>query len=229
MEELDAVVVRAQNGDLDAFDTIVRRFQDMAVAFAFSQLRDWHLAQDAAQEAFIGAFVNLRNLKVPSAFPGWFRRVILTQCDRLTRGKQVPTEQLDEARDVASDQKSPDELLDERNRKEEVLTAIEALSEPELTVVILFYIAELSQKEIASFLEIAVTKVNNQLHTSRNRLRKELMNMAGKNQRLSANQEFAEKVQKHLKGLEKLHVKLANLMGMLISNGLGSSTQVSFV
>ena len=72
MEELNALVIRAQSGDMDAFDTIVRRFQDMAVAFAFSQLRDWHLAQDAAQEAFIGAFLNLRNLQSLPLFRGGF-------------------------------------------------------------------------------------------------------------------------------------------------------------
>ncbi len=226
MEELDALVVRAQAGDLAAFDTIVLRFQDMAVAYACSQLNDFQLAQDVAQEAFICAFLNLEKVRDPSAFPGWFRRAILTQCDRLTRRKQLSTEQLDETGDVASDQKRPDELLDERNLKEEVLTAIEALPESERAVVLLFYIAEHSQKEIASFLEIAVTKVNNRLHTSRKRLRKELRKMESKNLRPSRDQEFSEKVRKHLKGLEKLHSKLASLMGALISVGLGTSTQV---
>ena len=226
MEELDAFVVRAQAGDLAAFDTIVLRFQDMAVAYACSQLNDFQLAQDVAQEAFICAFLNLEKVRDPSAFPGWFRRVILTQCDRLTRRKQLPTEQLNKADDVPSDQKGPDELLDERSRKEEVLTAIQALPEPERAVTSLFYIAQHTQKEIASFLDIAVTKVNNRLHTSRKRLRKELRNMASKNLRPSQDQEFAEKVQKHLKGLEKLHSKLASLMRTLISDGLGTSAQV---
>ena len=127
---------------------------------------------------------------------------------------------------MPSDQKSPDELLDERNRQEELLTAIEALPEPERIVVMLFYIAEHSQKEIASFLEIPVTKVNNRLHTSRKRLRKELGNMASRNLRPSRDQEFTEKLQKHLKSLKNLHGKLASLMATLISDGLGTGAQV---
>ncbi len=57
MEELATIVARAQRGDVDAFTTIVRRFQDMAVTYALSQLGDSHLAQDAAQEAFLGAYL----------------------------------------------------------------------------------------------------------------------------------------------------------------------------
>ena len=52
MEELATIVARAQKGDVDAFTTIVRRFQDMAVTCALS-----HLAQDAAQDAFLGAYL----------------------------------------------------------------------------------------------------------------------------------------------------------------------------
>ena len=59
MEELATIVARAQKGDVDAFTTIVRRFQDMAVGYGYSILGDFHLAQDAAQEAFLEAYVKL--------------------------------------------------------------------------------------------------------------------------------------------------------------------------
>ena len=49
MEELNALVLRARAGDLDAYGALVRRFQDMAVAYAYALLNDFHLAQDAAQ------------------------------------------------------------------------------------------------------------------------------------------------------------------------------------
>ena len=63
METLNALVCRAQLGDTHAYNAIVIRFQDMAFAYAYSFLKDFHLAQDAAQEAFIGAFHDLPTLR----------------------------------------------------------------------------------------------------------------------------------------------------------------------
>jgi DNA-directed RNA polymerase specialized sigma24 family protein len=65
MDELTQLVIRAQAGDLDAFDVLVRRFQDMAVGYAYALLGDLHLAEDAAQEAFVGAYRNLGQLRAP--------------------------------------------------------------------------------------------------------------------------------------------------------------------
>lgn len=55
----------AQSGDLDAFTAIVVRFQDMAVGYAYAVLKDFHLAQDAAQEAFLTAYTDLHMLHQP--------------------------------------------------------------------------------------------------------------------------------------------------------------------
>src|SRR5215475_7985308 len=71
-----------------AFGEIVRRFQDFAFACAYAMLGDFHLAEDAAQEAFLSAWRNLDQLRKPEAFPGWFKRIIFTQCSRLTRGRR---------------------------------------------------------------------------------------------------------------------------------------------
>ena len=71
MDELTTIVTRAQEGDLHAFDELVRRFQDMAVGYAFSLLRDLQTAQDVAPEAFLGAHRSLRPLDHPEAFASW--------------------------------------------------------------------------------------------------------------------------------------------------------------
>ena len=61
MEEIVALVIRAAAKDgirddrLKAFGELVQRFQDMAFGYAYSVLGDFHLAEDAAQEAFVTA------------------------------------------------------------------------------------------------------------------------------------------------------------------------------
>ena len=76
MQALTDLIRRAQRGDLNAFDVIIQRFRDMAVAYAYSILGDFHLAEDAAQEAFVQAYQDLKQLRKPQAFPSWFRRIV---------------------------------------------------------------------------------------------------------------------------------------------------------
>ena len=83
--ELSSLVIRAQTGDRIAYDDIVRRFQDMAVGYASALLGDFHLAEDAAQEAFVGAWTELPRLREPAAFPGWFKRIVFMRCSRFLR------------------------------------------------------------------------------------------------------------------------------------------------
>ena len=75
--DLSSLVIRAQTGDRIAYDGIVRRFQDMEVSYASALLGDFHLAEDAAQEAPLsGAWTELPRLREPAAFPGWFKRIV---------------------------------------------------------------------------------------------------------------------------------------------------------
>ena len=62
MEALETLIVRARDNDREAYSEIIRRFQDMAVGYAYSHLRDFYLAEEAAQEAFIEAYDCLSKL-----------------------------------------------------------------------------------------------------------------------------------------------------------------------
>ena len=79
----------------EAFGELIRRYQDMAFGCAYAVLGDFYLAEDAAQEAFITAWQNLNQLRVPMAFSGWLRRIVLTRCNRLTRGQRLSILPLD--------------------------------------------------------------------------------------------------------------------------------------
>ena len=179
MEPLQSLITQAQNGDIDAFGTIVTRFQDMAVGYAYSILGDFHLAQDAAQEAFISAFRDLKMLREPSAFPAWFRRLIFKQCNRLTRGRRLKTEPLEIAMDAVGDKVDPVAMMIERESQEHIWSAIDALPENERVATTLFYICGYSQKEIADFLEVPSSTINGRLQTARRRMKVALMDASG--------------------------------------------------
>ena len=110
MIELNELVERSRTGDLEAFAEVVRRFQDMAHGYAHSILGDFHLAEDAAQEAFVDAYYKLDALREPAAFPGWFRRIVFKHCDRAIQKKRVPTVPLEEGMSVAGTNEARSEL-----------------------------------------------------------------------------------------------------------------------
>jgi len=179
MEEVRLLVARAQAGNREAFGRLVDRFRDMAYGYAFSILGDFHLAEDAAQEAFLQAYRELRALREPSAFPGWLKRIVFTCCGRMTRGKRPATESLSAAAQVPAAGPGPEEMVERRDLTDRVLAAIGALPERERAVTTLFYINGYSHTQIADFLEVPVTTVKSRLHTSRGRLKERMLDMVG--------------------------------------------------
>ena len=175
--ELETLIMGARGGDHAAYAEIVCRFQDMAYGYAYAILGDFHLAQDAAQGAFVEAYQCLAHLREPEAFPGWFKRFVLKHCDRLTRGKRVETVPLDAVHDVASGEPGPHEATARRELRERVLQAVRDLPDNERKVTTLYYINGYSQVEIAEFLEVPTTTVKSRLHTSRRRLRERMVEM----------------------------------------------------
>ena len=178
MEVLQSLVVAAQNGDLDAFGLIVQRFQGMAYTSAYAMLEDAQLAEDVAQEAFIEAYLNLPKLREPAAFPGWFRRIVFKQGDRVLRGKHLTTIPLEPATsfDIALENLNPIHLVENSEMQSFVRGAIEALPEHERIVTLLFYVDGYTLKDIGAFLEIPVTTVKKRLYDARKRLKERLMN-----------------------------------------------------
>jgi RNA polymerase sigma-70 factor (ECF subfamily) len=67
MRDWRPAVAGAQQGSLAAFDQLVRRFQHMAVGYAYSIPGDFQLAEDAAQEAFVQACQSASKSDPPSA------------------------------------------------------------------------------------------------------------------------------------------------------------------
>jgi uncharacterized protein len=176
MDELPALVQRAQAGDVAAYERIVRRFQDMAVAYGYATLGDFHMAEDAAQEAFTQAFFDLPSLQEPAAFAGWLRRIVFKYCDRMTRRKRAPLVPLAHALTVASGEAEPLEVVIDGELRAEVVSAIRALPEHERIATLLFYIGDYAQHEIAAFLEVPVTTVRKRLQAARRRLRQRMIN-----------------------------------------------------
>lgn len=171
------LVKQAQSGKLDAYNTLVQQFQDMAVGYAFALLGDFHLAEDAAQEAFLTGYTRLADLNDPAAFPGWFRTIVRSCCTQ-TRRAQKSTLSLDTIMNLPQDGLGPDAQLSESQEKERVRLAIQTLPEQERLAITLFYMGEYTHDEIATFLDVPTLSVNNYLRSARKKLKTRILNMA---------------------------------------------------
>ena len=176
-QETLTLVTKAQQGDRLAFSQIVRQFQDLAVGYAYSILRNFPLAEEAAQEAFIEAYLNLDRLLNPAAFPGWLKKIVLKHCDRITRKKRPPFVSLTQTGELISSQLNPTSIAEAREFKDQIQQAIELLPKAEREVVTLFYLGDRSQKEISAFLEVPISTIKNRLYSARNRLKPQLNTM----------------------------------------------------
>ncbi len=203
MNKAHALVLKARDSQStlaekqEAFCELVRMFQDMAYAYGYAVLGDFCLAEDVAQEAFISAWQKLGQLQQAEAFPGWFRRLVLTECNRLTRKKRLRTTSLDEAIDVHASHPDPQLVFEKDELTKAAFVAIRKLSLNERMVVVLFYINEHSQSDISVFLNVPLTTVAKRLYSARMRLRTMMMDSVRKDltaHRPSRDESFAEKV-----------------------------------
>ena len=195
MEDLTRLIVQVKLGNKNAFEPIVRNFQDMAVGYGYATLGDWQLAEDAAQEAFIAAYCELPALRDPQAFPGWFRRIVIKHIDRIRR-RRPHCIALDEVSNVSGDQHNPSEIVEKEELHASVVAAIHSLPIPQREVVALFYMGTYSQKDISAFLDIPVSTVKMRLFHARRLLRAELLGRiehALPKQRPSRDARFVEK------------------------------------
>ena len=177
MDNLEPLILRAREGDADAYAAVVWRFQDMAVGYGYAILRDFQLAEDAAQEAFLEAYRNLSALREPAAFPGWFRRIVFKHCDRLTRGLRLETVPLQAVEERASQEIGQVEEIERREMRERLWEAINSLPEHERAATVLYYISGYSQREISAFLGAPATTVKKRLFSARRRLRGLLLDL----------------------------------------------------
>jgi len=168
-EPLAQLLARCRARDGAAVAVLVGRFESGARDLARAWLRDGALAEDAVQEAFVTALARLNQLREPEAFPGWFRQIVRTHANRLSRKRhEAPlsagTETVDQ-RGTAAGVLLRDEL------HEQVRRALDALPRAGREAAQLFYLDELSCRQVAAELGIPAGTVRRRLHDARRRLR----------------------------------------------------------
>jgi RNA polymerase sigma-70 factor, ECF subfamily len=172
--DIASIVERARNDDLSvdqqhaAFAELVRRFEESAFGWSLQLLDDPEEAKDATQDAFITAWLKLRQIREPAAFGAWLKRLVATQCRRRRRKSRGSKLRL--ASDLACLQ-----YQSEHGEKQRLLAAaMSKLTEAEHRVVVLFYFLGRKIGEIAGILGVPRGTVGKRLHSARITIRRNL-------------------------------------------------------
>jgi RNA polymerase sigma-70 factor (ECF subfamily) len=172
------LVVRAQQGDADAFGTLVERHAPMTRRLARAVLRHPEDADDAAQDAFVAAWTSLGRFDPAQGFAPWMARIALNTARDLARRRRVrQTEPIPLA--MAGSGAGPEQDAERRMVRERLDAALADLPERQRLAVVLHDAEGYRHSEIAELLDIPEGTVRSDVFQGRRRLRATLAELRG--------------------------------------------------
>lgn len=169
----DELIREAQRGDVDAFEELVRRYEQPAFRTAFLITRDATEAEDAAQEGFLRAHRALPGFKLGRPFRPWLLRIVANQALNAMKSmrRRATLAERYAAKDESASAAAVEELALESERGRALWSAIEMLREQERLVIYLHYFLSLPEREMAEVLRCRPGTVKSRLHRATRRLR----------------------------------------------------------
>ena len=182
-DEERRLIAVAQRGEVESFNALVRLYEGRVYNLCYRMLGDADSAADAAQDAFLSAFRNLRSFRGGS-FRSWMLRIATNTCyDVLRVRKRRPSVSLDiEADDesassplqIADTAESPDDFSLRRELAAAIQDGLTTLPDEQRIVLILSDIQGLPYEEIAQITNSNLGTVKSRLSRGRARLREVL-------------------------------------------------------
>lgn len=175
----ETLVLLTLAGEQAAYEVLVTRHQRIVISSAMSVTKNYFMAEDAAQDAFVTAWMKLNTLQEPKKYASWVCR-IAKNCalNMISRYRSfLPLDIVDNL-DLSDDgSQNPAELYVLSEERNDVNKSMEMLPEKVRQIIYLHYFEDLSIAEIADRLRISEGTVKWQLHDGRKRIRKELCAM----------------------------------------------------
>ncbi len=176
-----SLIAGAQRGDVQAFNSLVLRYQTGMYNLAFRLLGDAAAAADVTQEAFISAFKHLQQFR-GSNFRAWLARIVTNACyDGLRRRRRaaLSLDELADGRADADDQPAlvsdPEDSPEQVALRQALSTAIQdclnQLPPTFRTVAIMSDVQDYAYDEIAIALNLSLGTVKSRLSRARHKLR----------------------------------------------------------
>src|ERR1700720_3429536 len=175
------LILSVQQGQHELFYELVRPYEQRVYAAALAILRNEHDAEDAAQEAMLKAFANIRQFRAESRFSTWLIQITVNEAlMRRRRERTVVMEGIDERgdqeseyapRDFADWREIPSEALERKEVRQRLAEALAKLDRKYREVFVMRDMERLNIQETAEALGISVASVKTRLLRARLMLR----------------------------------------------------------
>lgn len=175
----EALVRAAQRGDMAAFEELVARHRDKIYARALALMRNEEEAIDLSQEAWVKAWQRLKQFQHESSFSTWLTRIVINLClDRLRRHKRERTESIEALEQESGGVErlmpvvtvNPTAGLERAELRARIERALNQLSVPHRTVIVLHEFEGMEYKRIAQVMGCSIGTVMSRLFYARRRL-----------------------------------------------------------
>ena len=186
MQELTDVqlIQIIRSGNSDAFEILFERYLALAQTIAQQIVRDRTAAEDLAQEAMLHAYLSLDSLQEPTRYASWLHGIVRNVChshlrrrarESLIKSDFAPETLADSAIYISGQtDDDPARIIEQTTRQEEVRKAILRLASKQREAAWLFYLEQMSIREIALNLEASETAVKSRLFQARKHLQTHL-------------------------------------------------------
>lgn len=162
-----ALVLRAQSGDRDAFDALLRDVGPLLLRYVTRVTNDAALADDVVQETLMAIVRKIAWLSDPSLFRPWAYRIASREAFRALRRRGRVEEPEEDAMDLATLSEPPDPW-----QRERLFASLEKVSPASRAVITLHYLEELPLSEVAAVLDLGIGTVKSRLAYGLAQLRK---------------------------------------------------------
>lgn len=177
MDSDDQLLSQFLAGDERAFETLVGRYEAPLRKLVYGLVRDWALAEDVAQDAFLRAYRKASTFRGGSSVKAWLYRIAINRAyDELRRTRrkgEISLEsagvELDESRTA-----SPEALAAARELERHIAMALSEMREEYRTALMLREMEGMTYREIAELLEWPLGTVQIRVHRGRLELRSRL-------------------------------------------------------
>ncbi len=181
MVESDVQLIRRiLSGDDAAFSILVQKYQKNVHALVWRKIGDFHIAEEITQDTFLRVYKSLATLKNPNLFAGWLYVIANRLCINWSQKNSPVMQSLEDTPMEEIEKSAYTHYLSEQcevkasdRHSEIVQKLLQKLPESERTVVTLYYLGEMTAKEIAKFLGVSVNTIKSRIRRARERLRNE--------------------------------------------------------
>lgn len=181
----DLLVRKSQNGDLEAFEILVSRYERQVYTIAYRFMGNHEDASDLAQEAFIKAFKTISSFRGDASFKTWLYHITANVCrDELRKRQRRPTVSLDEPVDLGDSTLNrqtadwsycPERVYEVKEEQEFIQSLINSLPGEYRLVLIMRELLDFTYEEIAAHLDCSLGTVKSRLNRGRKYLRERII------------------------------------------------------